>query len=225
MDKNDLCVSKVPLFKELNFKQLKRVNKLVKHRQYSKNEIIFMEDQPAQNIHIINSGQVKIYNTSAEGKEYIIRLLKEGDFFGELILFKEEKMNYSARAITEVSACLINKNDLEELINNNPEVNRQFLTALSSRLKSVEEKAHSLALDDAENKTIKLLKDLIKENGVKKEDGILITLPLTREGLANLMGMSQETLSRKLSGLEKAGKIKLQSSRKILIKEDLIIED
>jgi CRP/FNR family transcriptional regulator len=223
MDKNDLCVSKVPLFNDLEFDKLKKINKLVKHRKYSKDEMIFMEGQPAQNIHIINSGRVKIFTTSSEGKEYIIRLLEEGDFFGELILFKEETVSYSAKAITEVSSCLINKNDLESLIQETPAISQEFLTVLSSRLKNIEDKAHSLALDDSKKKTIKLLNNLASETGTQKKDGILIELPLTREGLANLMGMSQETLSRKLSELEKQDKLKLLSGRKVLIKKDLVI--
>ncbi len=216
-----LCVSKVPIFSGLNQKRLKEINKVVKHRVYSKNEIIFMEGDPAQNIHIINSGQVKIFNTSTEGKEYIIRLLEEGDFFGELILFKEEAISYSARALTEVSVCLINKNDLETLIKDNPKISNELLTALSSRLKQVEEKAYSLALDDARIKTIKLLNKLAQEKGEKKDKGTMIELPLTRDGLASLMGMTQETLSRKLSELETEKKIKLIGRKKILIKDDL----
>jgi CRP/FNR family transcriptional regulator len=216
-----LCVSKVPIFSNLNQERLKEINKVVKHRVYSKNEIIFMEGEPAQNIHIINTGKVKIFNTSAEGKEYIIRLLDEGDFFGELILFKEEAISYSARALTEVSVCLINKNDLETLIKDNPEISNELLTALSSRLKQVEEKAYSLALDDARIKTIKLLNNLAQENGEKKDKGTMIELPLTRDGLASLMGMTQETLSRKLSELETEKKIKLIGRKKILIKDDL----
>ncbi len=223
MDKSDLCVTKVPLFNGLEFDKLKKINKLIKHRKYSKDELIFMEGQPAQNIHIINSGQVKIYTTSADGKEYIIRLLEEGDFFGELILFKEDTVSYSAKAITEVSSCLINKNDLENLIEVNPAISPEFLSVLSSRLKNIEDKAHSLALDDSKKKTIKLLNDLAGEAGTKKENGTLIELPLTRKGLANLMGMTQETLSRKLSELEKQEKIELLSGRKVLIKENLIV--
>lgn len=216
-----LCVSKVPIFSSLNHKRLKEINKVVRQRVYSKNEIIFMEGEPAQNIHIINKGRVKVFNTSADGKEYIIRLLKEGDFFGELILFKEEPISYSARALTEVSVCLINKNDLETLINDNPKISNELLTALSSRLKQVEEKAHSLALDDARIKTIKLLNNLSEENGQNTKKWTMIELPLTRDGLASLMGMTQETLSRKLSELEDEKKIELIGHKKILIKGEL----
>ena len=216
-----LCVSKVPIFSELEYEKLKQINKLAKHRTYSKKEIIFMEGQLAQNIHIINSGQVKIFNTSKEGKEYIIRLLGEGDFFGELILFKDENLTYSAKAVTEVELCLLNKNDLEKLLEDNPPIARQLLAALSSRLKTIEDKAYSLALDNAKDKTKKLLIRLAKENGDKKETGIEIHLPLTRAGLASLMGMKQETMSRKLSELEKDGKIEIIGRKKILLKDKL----
>jgi CRP/FNR family transcriptional regulator len=218
-----LCACKVPIFSELEYDKLKVVNKLVKKRVYSKDEMIFMEGQPAQNIHIIDSGQVKIFKSSADGGQYIVRLLEDGDFFGELILFKEETLSYSARAITETTVCLINKNDLEVLIRDNPEISNRLLAAMSSRLKKVEDKAHSLALDDSRKRTEKLLADLASENGQEKKEGISIELPLSREGMASIMGMTQETLSRKLSELQKAGKIELIGRRSVLIKDKSLL--
>jgi CRP/FNR family transcriptional regulator len=149
--------------------------------------------------------------------------LEDGDFFGELILFKEETLSYSARAITETTVCLINKNDLEVLIRDNPEISNRLLAAMSSRLKKVEDKAHSLALDDSRKRTEKLLADLASENGQEKKEGISIELPLSREGMASIMGMTQETLSRKLSELQKAGKIELIGRRSVLIKDKSLL--
>jgi len=67
---------------------------------------------------------------------------------------------------------------------------------------------------------MRLLLELARESGIEKDNGILINLPLSREGLANLIGTTQETLSRKLSELQKEGLILLQGQKKILIKNN-----
>ena len=67
---------------------------------------------------------------------------------------------------------------------------------------------------------MRLLLELAKESGIKKERGILINLPLSRDGLANLIGTTQETLSRKLSELQQEGFILLQGQKKILLKNN-----
>ena len=93
----------------------------------------------------------------------------------------------------------------------------------SSRLKKIEDKARSLALDDSRKKTIKLLTDLTREKGRESKEGIITELPLTREGLASIMGMTQETLSRKLSELQEENKIELKGRKKVLIKDSSLI--
>ena len=66
---------------------------------------------------------------------------------------------------------------------------------------------------------MRLLLDLAQESGEKRADGILVKLPLNRQGLANLIGLSQETLSRKLSELEKENIITLQGQKQVLLRK------
>lgn len=88
---------------------------------------------------------------------------------------------------------------------------------MTSRLNRAENKLKSLALEDAREKTISLLLELAKENGKENKAGVLVDLPLSRGGLANLIGTTQETLSRKLSELQEDGLISIKGQKQILI--------
>jgi len=217
---HDSCVRKVPIFSDLDNEKITKLNSLVKNREFKNGELIYLEGEVGENIYIIESGLVKLYRSNEAGNQYILRLLKEGDFFGELVLFKEEKLSSSAEAVGDCSICLIAKDELEKLIKSSPELSHKLLSAITSRLNKTENKLQSLALEDAKEKTMRLLLELVKENGIKKENGILINLPLSRDGLANLIGTTQETLSRKLSELQNEGVISIQGQKKILIKSD-----
>ena len=217
---HDACVRKVPIFSELDNEKINRLNSLVKQREFKNGELIYLEGETGKNIYIIESGLVKLYRSNKEGNQYILRLLKAGDFFGELVLFKEEELSSSAEAVGDCTICMLPKNGLEKLIKSSPELSYKLLSAITSRLNKTENKLQSLALEDAKEKTMRLLLELAKESGIKKESGILINLPLSRDGLANLIGTTQETLSRKLSELQQENIISLQGQKKILIKND-----
>ena len=217
---HESCVRKVPIFSNLDNEKITKLNSLVKQRKFKNGELIYLEGEVGQNIYIIESGLVKLYRSNEAGNQYILRLLKEGDFFGELVLFKEEELSSSAEAVGDCTICMLPKDALEKLIKSSPELSYKLLSAITSRLNKTENKLQSLALEDAKEKTMRLLLELAKESGIKKRNGILVDLPLSRAGLANLIGTTQETLSRKLSALQQENVISIQGQKKILIKND-----
>ena len=215
---HDACVRKVPIFSDLDNEIINKLNNLVKKKEFKNGELIYMEEDIGKNLYIIESGLVKLYRSNEDGNQYILRLLKEGDFFGELVLFKDKKLSSSAEAVGDCNICLIAKDELEKLIKSSQELSYKLLSAISSRLNKTENKLQSLALEDAKEKTVRLLLELAREQGIEKKGGIYVDLPLSRDGLANLIGTTQETLSRKLSELQKEGFISIQGQKRILIK-------
>lgn len=213
-----LCVNKVPIFSELSNEKLLEINSLVQKKEYKSGEIIYHEGDPSEYLYIIESGLVKLFKIGKNGNEYILRLLKSGQFFGELVLFKDDVLNSSAEAIVDCSICIIHKNDLEQLIKNSAEISYSILAAVTNRLNQAEIQLQSIVLEDAMEKTLRLLLELAKEDGIKNEEGILIDLPLSRAGLASLIGISNETLSRKLSELQEEGTLLIKGQKQILLK-------
>lgn len=215
----DSCIYKVPIFAGLDESKVGQLERLVQQREYRSGEIIYLEDEPDEFIYIIDSGLVKLYTIGKDGGEYILRLLKSGDFFGEFVFFREAKHGSSAETVTDCKICMIGKKELENLLRTDTELSFNLLASITDRLNETEQKLISLALEDAREKTMRLLLDLAQESGEKRADGILVKLPLNRQGLANLIGLSQETLSRKLSELEKENIITLQGQKQVLLRK------
>ena len=80
-----LCIAQVPLFNHLPIEAQQEIMNLTHHHIYKKNELVF---QPGdENLYIIASGSIKVYQLSISGKEHLLRVLKEGDYEGEKQLF------------------------------------------------------------------------------------------------------------------------------------------
>ena len=82
---------------------------MIKRKTYQKGEMVFREGEPADTLWIVNEGKLKIFNYTKDGKEQILHLLGEGDFWGELQLFQDTTFNCYAKAIEDCRFCLITK--------------------------------------------------------------------------------------------------------------------
>ncbi len=89
----------IPILDNLSRQELKEFERIAHHRYFEPNEHIFWEGEPGVGMYIIKKGMVKIYKTSAGGKNEDIAILKDGDFFGELALLDESPRSASAIAM------------------------------------------------------------------------------------------------------------------------------
>jgi CRP-like cAMP-binding protein len=211
---NNTCASRVPIFQGLTPHELGRFNDILTTREYPDSEIIYTQDSPAQVLCIVNSGAVKLFKTSPEGKEQVLRILSPGDFFGEAVLFSQQTRTSSAQALGPTKICQLDKSQAEEIIQRHPEIARKLIAALNLRLAQAEEQIEYLGTRTTLQRVARLVVDLAREQGDK-----IVTLPLSREGLASLTGMTVENFSRKLSELTEQGLITPQGRRKLVIKD------
>ena len=212
-----MCASKVPIFNNLDAEQLTDVIQLIIRRKYKKGEMVFLQGNQLEGLYIINHGKIKIFKYTKEGKEQILYILSEGDFFGELSLLNAEEVSYFAEALEPVNVCLIKKSDFAEILEENPKITIRILEAISQRLSKLEMLVQSLGTKDVEARIAQMLLDLVDEFGIESNSYIELTIPLTREDMANYIGVTRETISRKLSNFQEEGILKLIGNKKIRI--------
>ena len=217
-DHHSLCAGKVPIFQGLSRDELARIVRATGHREYAKEEILLHEGDRSETLFIVNEGQVKLTKLSRDGREQIIRILKSGDFFGELNIFGEgQAANFTARAMDGVKICSLSRSEMEGILAENPSIAVKLLSSLSRRVAETENLAHTLSSHDADTRTAFVLLELIQDHGRAMADGVLVRLPLSREELAAYAGLTRETLSRRLSDFEKRGLVRSLAPREILI--------
>ncbi len=212
-----MCASKVPIFKNLSSEELVDIIGLIVRRKYKKGELIFMQGNKLEGLYIINHGKIKIFKYTKEGKEQILYILSEGNFIGELSLLNTEEVSYYAEAIEALDICLIKKSDFDEILKVKPQISLRILEVISQRLSKLEGLVQSLGTKDVEARIAQMLLDLKEEYGIEAADYTELTIPLTREDMANYIGVTRETISRKLSNFQEEGIIKLVGNKKILI--------
>lgn len=216
---NRYCAKKVSLFSSLSDKDLSMITNLITRKTFNKGDIIFSEGEEFDKLFIINQGSIKVFKSTNEGKEQILYILKEGDFLGDLNLLKKDNFKFSAAALETVGMCIIHKQDFDNLIKTNPDISIKFLEYAHARILSLENLIQTLTTKDVDIRLASLLLNLSKTFGVKTDNGVEITLPLTREEMASFIGITRETISRKLSHFQSENIIEILENKSILIKD------
>ena len=214
---NRSCIHRVPIFAPLDPNELERVAGLVTHKQYYKGELVIIAGQYNESLIIINHGKVKAFRNSRDGREQILYIFSGGDFFGETNLLRDRVTNYNVETLEETGVCLIGKNDFQLLIRNYPEIGFKIMAELCNRLEAFENIVQNMGANNVESRINAVLLEFAHKFGKDHPRGVMVELPLSREGIANYIGVTRETVSRKLNMLEEERLIETDGNKKIII--------
>lgn len=204
------CIERVSIFSSLTTEEILEITRTITQRKYGKGESIYLEGHKGEKLFIINDGRVKIVKLSESGKEQIIRVLGPGEFMGELSLFTHEPLNNNAEALEPTTICIVDGKQIESLIEGRPSIALKILKEMSIRLEKAENQIQALSIQDVEHRLANALLRMADDNNI-------INLAISKKDLASHIGMSRETLSRKLTSFEKKGWIKQEGQRTIKI--------
>lgn len=223
--RGNLCASKVPIFENLNNEELLEIVKTINHKEYIKGDVIFAEGNLANTLYFVNEGKIKLYKYTKDGKEQILHVLSEGDFFGELNLIKLSKYSFNAKAIVDSKVCTLTKEEMKDIMMRNPEIGIKLLETVGERLAKVENLVQNLATNDVDSRMAYLITDLMEKYGESSGNNISIKLPLSREEMANYIGVTRETISRKLKKFEDEKLIKIIGTKNIIVLDEEGLRD
>ncbi len=202
----------VPLFASLSSAERRTLARAVAIRSYPKNSVILNEGERSDSIYVIDSGKVKVLMRDEEGKEVILSILKEGDYFGELALIDELPRSASVVAMEPSEMTVLSKADFLQCVANNPGIAMTVMRGLAQRLREADLKIESLALMDVYGRVARTLLQLAEpENG-----RLVIKEKLSQREIANMIGASREMVSRILKDLAHDGYILIEGKRIVL---------
>ena len=204
------CIEMVPIFMNLTYEEMMEVAGITSNRTYEKGEMIYCAGDKGERLYVIHRGKVKVTRLSDTGKEQIIRVLGPGDFLGELSLFSSQPRTDNSEAIEKATLCIIDGQRIKELMVKYPTIAFKVMEELSKRLVKAEDLIENISLHGAEKRLAEMLLQMADARGEVK-------LKMSKRDLASHLGMSQETLSRKLSSFQNMGLIKLYGQRQITL--------
>jgi len=217
------CVSLVPIFNHLNQEAMSKIATKARHKELKRGEYLYQAGDEEDSVYIVHQGQVRIFHLAESGKEQLIRVLNPGEFTGEWTIFSSDQYHeHFAEATRKTSICVINRDDLQGLLKEYPDISLKILQAMSDRLQQSEKQTTSVAIEQVTNRIIYYLEDLASP--MAEEDELTVELPMTRRDIASYLGTTPETLSRKFKELENMDLIEQLPKNKVHIfsLEDLL---
>jgi CRP/FNR family nitrogen fixation transcriptional regulator len=177
---------------------------------YSRNAEIYGENEPAEYIYKILSGTVRTSKILDDGRRQVGQFYLPGDIFG---LESGEEHAFSAEAITDVKVIVIKRSAVESLAARDNEVARQLWAMTGRELHRVQD--HILLLiKTAQERVAGFLLEMSDRIKTSNE----VELPMSRQDIADYLGLTIETVSRTLTSLENTAAIALPSSRRIVLR-------
>ncbi len=210
------------IFKYLAFEDLQRLSRLRGCRFYRKGETIFFEGDFPLGIFCMHKGKAKIYKLGNNGKEQIVRLVGDGDFFGFRSLISGSQYKASAEALEDSAVCFIPKEDFFNVLQRNMEFSLQLMKVLCQELETAERYMLDLAQKSVRERLATVLLLLKKKYGTNSDKQTL-NIHLTREDLANIVGTATETVIRLLSEFKEQNIIALEGKKIKLLDVDELV--
>jgi CRP/FNR family transcriptional regulator, polysaccharide utilization system transcription regulator len=186
------------IFCTIHESDVEAINSSKRGSNYKKGQIIFNQHSAPHGIFVIYSGKVKVFQLAENGKEQIVRMVKEGDIIGYRALLSNENYSSTAEALVDSNICFIPKELFFGIMNKNSSITEGLMQYLTKDLKHAESKITGLAQKSVKERMAEALL-FIKETYGFENDNKTINVVLTREDFANLVGTATETAIRLLS--------------------------
>ena len=204
-------------FSELDPAELDSVGRLFFEKTAERGEIILFEGEPAAVLYFVVSGVVKVFKTSADGKEQILQLIRPGESFNDVPVFSGGSNLTSAEAMSPVDLYGLKKSNLEVILREHPRVTLNVIKVLSQRIQHLLSLVEDLSFRHVIGRVAKIL---LEHAG----DGVSQAPRLTQQEMAAMAGTAREMVGRSLRALEDEGAIRLEHHRIVVTDKEALKE-
>ena len=199
------------VFASLNDDELGELANIAIERSLTPGEFVFWDGDDPDWFYMVVEGKVKVSKHSSLGKEFTIAFFEPGEMFGEVAVFENKPYPASAHAVTESKVVGIKREDFLSFLANRPQVALRIINVLGGRLRDAQGRLRDLAGERVEQRLASVLLMLSAKLG--------LTLPFTRQEIADMAGTTTETAIRVMSHLKDRGIIRTVRGKVIILDE------
>jgi len=209
-------IKSIPYFSGLSPAQLDSLKGLVFETTAERGEFIVLESEPAEALYFVVSGVVKVFKTSADGREQILQIVRPGESFNDAPIFDGGANPASAQAMGPVVLYGIKNSDMSAILRTHPQVALNVIHVLSQKMRRLVSLVEDLSFKHV---TARLAKILLEYAA----DGVGPAKPrLTQQEMAAMAGTAREMIGRSLKELEDEGVIRLEHHRIVVTDKEAL---
>ncbi len=206
------------LLASLSPEELRTLAARTVRKQFKSGELLFTEGEPCHGLHIIAHGKVRIFKTSANGREQVLAVNQPGESVAELPMFDGGPYPASAAAVEDTQIAFISQRDFHSYCLEHPQVALKMLAIVGARLRRLVGIIEELSFTTIRQRLVSMLLRLAQTEGARTARGIEFQLPATHQELANQLGTVRELISRNLTRLQAEGLLDVDA-RQIVVKD------
>lgn len=201
-------LAQVSFFERLDEKTLDQLEVVAQKKQFSADMTVFFQDDPSDSLYVVLSGSAKIFQTSEDGQQRILKILRKGEAFGELAMIEGLPRSASVQTLEPSQMLILTRKDFQTFCDKHPSVLWMLLQAFAERLRRMNEDVLDMSFRDVPYRVLRMLSQLVERHGTAGPDGWQISMPLAAKDLASMVGSNAEVVGRLLDGFETDGLLK-----------------
>jgi CRP-like cAMP-binding protein len=214
----------VPLFANLTDSELQALATDFVPLTFHQHETILYQGDEGEMLYLIQSGRVRIYVLGEEGQEISVRLIGPGEVFGELAVIDDLPRSANAVAMEDTVVLTLPRSAYLDHLRRCPQLALNFMRTLSTRLRYTTVQAGSLAFLGVYRRVARELLELAEGYGVVEAEGVRITVPLTQQELATMVGATRESTNKALAAFRRQGLIRVRRGQIVVVNPQALRE-
>jgi CRP-like cAMP-binding protein len=223
MNKSDL-LARSSFFAPLPDEKRGQVERRLVRRRHERDEFIFFEGDPAEWLVFVHQGRVKMIKHSESGRETILATFGPGQIVGEVGVLTGEVYPATAQALELTVTLSLRRVEYVEMVRAHPDLAWALIAELGRRLQHSHETLRSMAVEKAERRVARVLLRMAAATGERMEGGaVRITVPFSRQDIADMAGTVLETAIRTLSRFQKQGLIETKEGHITLLRPHQLV--
>jgi CRP-like cAMP-binding protein len=212
------ALRRIPEFSALADTELAYVQQVTRERHIQRGELLLLEGEPGEWLYYLLAGRVKVFKTSADGKEQVLRIFQAGETFNEVPVFDGGTNPASALALGEGTAYVLHRADIQRLLSEHPLIALGVIRVLASRVRHLVGLIGDLSFKHVSARVATTL--LLHSEAIEGKT----PHRLTQQELAALVGTAREMVGRALKTFEQEGLITLEQGRITIVDRERLEE-
>lgn len=196
--------------------ELSQLETIKSYKSYEAGQPIIWRGDELASFSSVVVGIASLSRSMEDGRTQVVGLLLPSDFIGQP---GREYVDFDVTAVTDVTLCQFQRKPFEALVEDVPHISQRMMEMALDELNAAREWMVLLGRKTAREKIATFLEMIVRRSTVPEHQVKQYTLPLTREEIANFLGLTLETISRQLSNMKKEGIIEFEGRRNFIIKD------
>ncbi|MDX9990493.1 MAG: Crp/Fnr family transcriptional regulator [Anaerolineales bacterium] len=204
-------------FQGLDKKSLDELSLHTSLYQFERGEALFWEGDPCPGLYILETGSVKLFRVSAQGRQHILRVAQEGETFNEVPVFDGGENPVNVEALETSTVWVVQAEAVHRLLQNDPEYARRIIRSLGKMLRHLVQMTSEMAFLQIPHRLARLINEM-PAHELSGEGGIR----WTQEQMAARLGTVREVVARALRELERSGAIQMENRRISIVNYEIL---